>query len=328
MTARPPHPLVSIVIPCHDEELTLEPLLAAFDRALDTAAADYEMILVDDGSRDGTWALIERLAAARPSVRGLHLSRNFGHQSALLAGFTASRGDCVVTIDADLQHPPEVVPELINRWRDGFNVVRTTRADAATTSFFKRRTSHLFYRLFSRLSGVNLFDGSSDFRLLDRMVVNEILSLNEGEYFLRGLVAWMGFRTTVVSFQAAPRFAGRTKYSLSRMLRFATSAIISFSITPLRVGIGVGLLTAAVAFAELLYVVVQEVRGHTVPGWASTVAITTLLLGVQFVLTGLLGEYLGRVHLAAKRRPSFIIEERTGAPATSRSRPAAGDRAQ
>jgi dolichol-phosphate mannosyltransferase len=199
-------------------------------------------------------------------------------------------------------------------------VVLTHRSESADVGAFKRATSAIFYRIFSTLTGVPMAVGTGEFRLMDRRVVDYLLELQEGEYFLRGLIGWAGFRSVTVPFHAAPRLAGQTKYSLRKMLRFAVSGVTAFSLTPLRIGTVVGLATALLAFLELVYVLVQVARGHTVPGWASVVGVTTLLFGVQFILLGLIGEYLGRVYLTAKHRPPFLVEDATDAPDRSRLR--------
>jgi dolichol-phosphate mannosyltransferase len=223
-------------------------------------------------------------------------------------------------MDADLQHPPEVIPVLVRHWLRGTPVVLTRRSDSADVGALKRATSTIFYRIFSVVTGVPMAPGTGEFRLIDRRVVDYLLELQEGEYFLRGLVGWAGFRSVTVPFQAAPRLAGETKYPLRKMVRLAVSGVTAFSLTPLRVGTVVGLATAFLAFLELAYVLIQVARGQTVPGWASVVGVTTLLFGVQFVLLGLIGEYLGRVYLAAKRRPPFLVEATTSAPDLSRLR--------
>jgi dolichol-phosphate mannosyltransferase len=306
-------PLISVVAPCHNEEPNLEPLYWALSSALRSAEWTYELILVDDGSTDGTWPVISRIARNDSRVRGVRLARSFGQQAAILAGLKHARGDAVVTMDADLQHPPALIPVMARHWLAGKPVVLTRRTDSNDVGPFKRLTSAIFYRIFSGLTGVPMPAGTGEFRLIDRRVVDYLLGLREGEYFLRGLIGWTGFRSVTVPFHAAPRLAGQTKYSLRKMLRLAVSGVTAFSLTPLRIGTVLGLATAFLAFLELGYVLVQAARGHTVPGWASDVGVTTLLFGVQFILLGLIGEYLGRIYLAAKARPPFLIEETTGA---------------
>lgn len=313
-TLRPP--LVSIVAPCHNEEPNLQALYRAIGRQVDAAGdeCDYQLVLVDDGSTDDTWPVICRLARADPRVRGVRLARSFGQQAAILAGLRHARGAAVVTMDADLQHPPALIPVMVRHWRAGTPVVLTQRSDSTDAGRFKRVSSAMFYRLFSALTGVPMAAGTGEFRLIDRRVVDYLLALHEGEYFLRGLISWSGFRSVTLPYHAAPRLAGETKYSLRKMLRLAVSGVTSFSLTPLRIGTVLGLATALLAFLELGYVLIQAARGHTVPGWASAVGVTTLLFGVQFVLLGLIGEYLGRVYLAAKVRPPFVVEATTDAP--------------
>jgi dolichol-phosphate mannosyltransferase len=313
-------PIISIVAPCHNEAATLSALHSAITECLQPTGLRYELVLVDDGSSDQTWTTIRRLADADRRVLGAQLTRSFGQQAALLAGLRLSRGDAVVTMDADLQHPPALIPTLIERWREGATVVLTQRIDSEGVSYFKRATSALFYRLFSALTKVDMAAGTGEFRLIDRRVVDSLLELREGEYFLRGLISWMGFDSVTVPYRAAPRLAGETKYTLRRMLRLAVSGLTAFSLTPLRIGTVVGLTTAGLAFMELGYVLVQSALGRTVPGWASAVGVTTLLFGVQFVLLGLIGEYLGRVYLAAKGRPPYVIRDTIVTPARTPAR--------
>ena len=313
-------PLISVVAPCHNEAPNLEPLHEAVTSHLGSTEWEYELVLVDDGSTDGSWPTICRIAQGDRRVHGVRLSRSFGQQAAILAGLRLARGDAVVTMDADLQHPPAVIPTLVRHWLAGTPVVLTHRSDSADVGTFKRATSAMFYRLFSTLTGVPMASGTGEFRLMDRRVVDYLLELQEGEYFLRGLIGWAGFRSVTVPFDAAPRLAGQTKYSLRKMLRLAVSGVTAFSLTPLRSGTVVGLATALLAFLELVYVLVQAARGHTVPGWASVVGVMTLLFAVQFILLGLIGEYLGRVYLTAKRRPPFLVEDATDAPDRSRLR--------
>lgn len=308
-SAQPPDtPVVSVVVPACNEEANIVPLLDRLLPVLRGLGASFEVILVDDGSRDGTWREIARAAQRTGGVRGLRLSRNFGHQHALLAGLTHARGRAVITLDADLQHPPELITVLFARWCQGARVVQTVRTrDAQVTGAFKRHTSRGFYRVFSALSGVAMLEGSSDFRLLDRTAVAELLRFDDVDLFLRGAVQWLGMPTETVSFEVGERAHGTTKYGLRRMLRFAGGALVGFSDKPLVLGIWLGLLTGAFAVLELIYVVVQHFRGQTVPGWASMVGIVSLLFAVQFVVLGILGIYLARIHRALQHRPRFVV---------------------
>lgn len=305
-------PLLSIVVPAHGEAANLPHLHRELVEAL-AAEGPWELIVVDDGSPDDTWRVIAALCAADPRVRGLRLSRNFGHQYALFAGMAEARGAAVVTMDADLQHPPATVPELLAAWRAGARIVHTLRIDPAGLGWWKRTSSALFYRLFSFLSGVDLSSGMADFRLLDRQVVDELLRFREDGLFLRGLVHWVGFQSARIPFQCRERLADQSKYGLRRMLRLAGAGITSFSVIPLRLGILLGLVTSLFAFYQLGEALfVHYVTGETLPGWTSTFGVMTLLFGVMFILMGILGEYLGRILLEVRGRPRYIVADRAG----------------
>jgi polyisoprenyl-phosphate glycosyltransferase len=302
--------LLSIVVPSHNERENLRELKDAIDAALVNEPLTFELIVVDD-STDDTWRVIEQMAKADSRVSGVRLARRFGQQAALVAGFRFARGDAVVTMDADLQHPPTLIPELVQRWRDGAPVVHTQRLDAEETGSLQRLTSRWFYRIFSGLTGVAMNEGAGEFRLLDRRVVDYIVRMTEGEVFIRGIVSWLGFPSVTVPFRASARLAGRSAYSFKRRWRMAATAIISFSVVPLRIGMIIGFATAAVSFLYLAYALVVRLRGGAPPGWASIVSVTAFLFGVQFVLIGLLGEYIGRIHLATKQRPPFVVDRTT-----------------
>jgi len=298
--------LISVVVPVYNEGANVEPLAEAIGQALDGFA--HELILVDDGSSDDTFERIERLAGRDERVVGLSLSRNFGHQYALSAGLSRARGQVIVTMDGDMQHPPSLLPELVAKWREGYNVVQALRQDTEKVGLFKRLTSRGFYRVFSALCGIRIDPGAADFRLIDRVVLDELRRMQEGELFLRGLLAWMGYRRAQVPFQVGERLAGESKYTLRKMLRLAKSGLFSFSTVPLRIGIFVGLLMALLSFVELIYVIVVKLSGNAVPGWASTTAIISLLFGILFVVVGIQGEYIIRIYERVQRRPPFLIE--------------------
>lgn len=302
-----------------NEEGNVEPFLRAVQAVLDGSGVSYEVLLVDDGSRDGTWQRVVELCTADPRVLGLSLSRNFGHQAALLAGLTHARGRAVVTMDGDLQHPPRVILELLEAWRQGYRVVNTRRADSRDTGWFKRVTSRGFYWTFSGLSGVKLEAGASDFRLLDRSALAALTRMSDADLFLRGLVSWLGFRTKTIDYQAQRRLSGASKFTLRRMLKFSSGAVLAFSVVPLRLGISVGFVTGILAFAELCYILVMYVRGETVPGWASLMGVLSLMFGVLFILLGIIGTYLGKIYEILKSRPRFVIENRAGFDAQSGS---------
>jgi polyisoprenyl-phosphate glycosyltransferase len=309
-------PTLSIVVPAYNEAGNLPRLLAELAAVLDGIGATAEIIIVDDGSTDGTWSEIARLHQLDPRVRGVRFSRNFGHQYALFAGLCHSRGQAVISMDADLQHPPSLIPTLVSEWQSGHRVVHTVRVETQRASLFKRITSRVFYAVFSFLGGVRLDPGMADFRLFDRRVVDTITRFGESGLFLRGLVHWIGFDSVRVPFTAPERFNGVTKYTLRRMVRFSIDGITSFSIVPLRLGILAGVVTSGLAFLEIAYAVYAKfVLGTTVAGWATTIVVMSFMFGVLFVLIGLLGEYMGRILTEVRGRPRFIVADAIGAPA-------------
>ena len=305
--------LLSIVIPAFNEEGNIRKLYNEIQTVLPILNMPSEIIFADDGSQDETWSEIKSLNRQDGHVKALRLSRNFGHQYALLAGLSRAAGDAVVTMDADLQHPPQLIPKLVDEWRRGNQIVQTVRLDPKTHPFFKRITSKLFYRIFSFLSGVTIQSGMADFRLLDRQVVDSILEFQEGGLFLRGIVQWVGFPSSEVTFESQDRFSGTTKYSLKKMMSFAWNSITSFSIVPVRIGIFIGLFTSVLAFGELVYAVWAKLfMDKVVPGWASAVSIISFLFGILFIMLGLIGEYIGRILIEVKHRPRFLISEIVG----------------
>lgn len=306
-------PEVSIVIPAFNEDSNLRVLFEHLLPVLTELDTSWEIIFSDDGSKDRTWEVIQELHQENQYVRGIRLSRNFGHQYALFAGLQHAKGKAVISMDADLQHPPELIPELVAEWRKGNKIVKTLRLESEETTAFKTISSRLFYRLFSYLSGVKMENGMADFRLLDRQVLDEILKFGEEGLFLRGIVQWVGYPSTTVSFQCANRYSGTTKYTLRKMLRFAWHGVSSFSIVPLRFGVMLGFFASGISFLGVLYAIVAKiVDGHTVPGWASSVAIISLLFGMLFIFLGLLSEYIGRIFLEVRNRPHFLVHERVG----------------
>lgn len=307
--------MISIVIPAHNEQENLEVLYANVREVMDSSpgTSDWELVIVDDGSTDSTWSTIEGLSANDVRVRGLRLSRNFGHQAALMAGLAAARGRAVVTMDADLQHPPAVLPQLVRKWREGFQIVHAVRRDPPDLSWGKRTLSRLYYRLFAFLSGVAIEPGSADFRLLDRQVVDELLKFEEEGLFLRGLVHWVGYATASVPFDCGQRHAGVSTYNLRRMLSLGWHGVSAFSLVPLRVGIVIGLLSSTIAFLGTGYAILGWwlAPDAVVPGWASSVAISSFLFGVLFVFLAVLAEYVGRIAVEVRRRPRFLVRETT-----------------
>lgn len=314
-------PLVSLVVPCYNEE----EVIAETHRRL-AALADgrpgerFEFVFVNDGSRDRTLALLRGIAAADARVRVVSFARNFGHQLAVTAGVDHAVGDAVVLIDADLQDPPEVVGQMIDHWKEGYEVVYGVRTDRPGESRFKLFTAHLFYRLLNRLSDTPIPLDTGDFRLMDRAVADVLRSMPERDRFIRGLVSWIGYRQLALPYRRAERFAGTTKYPLRKMLRFASDGMISFSVKPLKLAIMVGLLSALAACLGIVWVLAGRLLtdGWVVPGWSATIIAILFLGGMQLLCTGILGEYIGRIYMQSKGRPLYVVGELIEAAASRR----------
>jgi polyisoprenyl-phosphate glycosyltransferase len=303
---------VSVVVPCFNEESGISELYRQLTEVL-AAYPVYEILFVDDGSHDQTVHTIEALAEKDKRVKLIVLSRNFGHQFALKAGLDHATGDCVISLDADLQHPPELIPELINKWQQGFEVVYTIRKDTKSTSFFKRITASFFYWIARKLSSVEVHPGAADFRLLDRAVVDVLKECRENYLYLRGLVSWAGFRQTALEYIPNERFAGKTKYSLRKMIRFALAGITSFSTRPLQLSLVLGIIIAGLAFLYGLYVIyIYTFTEQAVAGWASTTASVLFIGGIQLIVLGILGEYIGKTFMENKKRPVYVVRKRVG----------------
>jgi polyisoprenyl-phosphate glycosyltransferase len=301
-------PTLSIVIPLFNEQENLDALAARLIPALDALNTDYEVIFVDDGSRDATAAGVERLAEHNPRLRLVRLARNFGHQAALLAGMDHAAGQAVITMDGDLQHPPELIAALVARWREGFDVVQTIRRETADAGALKRASSRGFYRLLSSVSRISVTPGAADFRLMSRPAVDAFLACRERCRFNRGLVQWIGFAYAEVPYAAEARHAGRSKYSWRAMFRLAGDAIFSFSSLPLRVAGLAGALVSLAAAAYLLFVLWARIFTNWVqPGWSSLLAAVLVIGGVQLMVMWILGEYIGRMYEEAKQRPLYIV---------------------
>jgi glycosyltransferase involved in cell wall biosynthesis len=309
-TTTPRGPLVSLVVPVYNET---EVISTFYDRATQALTSlpgfDYEIVFVDDGSRDDSYQKLAAYAAADPHVRVLKFSRNFGHQIAITAGIDHTRGDCVVVIDADLQDPPEVIATMIEKWREGFDVVYGVRSDREGERAMKLVTASVFYRLLGRMTNIQIPADVGDFRLMSRRAVEQLKRLREKDRFVRGLVSWIGFRQTGVAYPRDKRFAGETKYPYRKMLKFAFDGITSFSTVPLKLATWTGYAAALLAVLYLLSVFVQWLLGYTVEGWA-TIMVAMLFMGsVQLICLGILGEYLGRIFNEVKPRPMYVVEE-------------------
>jgi polyisoprenyl-phosphate glycosyltransferase len=310
---------LSVIVPCFNEEDVVLPTYARLSAVLVTITTDYEIIFVDDGSQDRTAFRLADICNTNPNVRVIRLARNFGHQNAIAAGLASASGDAIVIIDADLQDPPEIIPEFVAKWREGFEVVVGQRLERPQETLFKRVTAHAFYRILNGMSDVPIHLDAGDFRLLDRKVLDALNRMPERYRLLRGMVSWVGFRQAAVPYKRAARFAGTTKYSLSRMFSLALDGLISFSTVPLRLMTLIGLATFTIAMVGIGYAVIARLTTNNwVPGW-TLMFIAQLLLGSLNMLgLGLLGEYIGRIYGEAKQRPLYIVAESLNSPISIR----------
>lgn len=317
--------LLSVVAPVYDEEELIEAFVARATASV--ADYDFELLLVNDGSKDSTPEILDRIAERDPRVRVIHLSRNFGHQAALTAGLEHAIGDVVAMIDADLQDPPELIPEMVRRWREGSDVVYAVRRQREGETAFKLATASWFYKLFRQLAQVDLEPNSGDFRLLDRRALDALLSMTERSRFLRGMTVWVGFSQTAVSYERDARAAGETKYTLRKMLRFSLDAIASFSHLPLQLATYVGLLSAGLAFIAIPVVIAMHFAGSYLPGFGTITIAILLLGGIQLIALGVIGEYVGRIYDEVKHRPLYIVSDERNQPREAVHRVGRGVRA-
>jgi glycosyltransferase involved in cell wall biosynthesis len=316
--------LLSVVVPAYNEAAVLH---ATHRRLVDVLAAQdgaaFEVIYVDDGSSDGTPEVLRSLQRADGRVRVVRFSRNFGHQVAVTAGIAHASGDAIVVIDADLQDPPEVIPEMIARWRDGYSVAYGVRVAREGESTFKRWTAAAFYRLLNLISETAIPLDAGDFRLIDRKVADVLLAMPERDRFVRGMVSWAGFRQVAVRYRRAQRFAGETKYPLLKMLRFALDGLTSFSIRPLKLATWMGFASSACALAGIGYALsIRLFTERWVTGWAALFIAVLFVGGVQLLSLGVIGEYIGRIYGEVKHRPLYLVEERLGFDGAIEQRPA------
>ena len=300
---------LSVVAPCYNEQDGLPEFhRRVTDACQALVGADYEIVLVDDGSADRTWEVIQAMSRADPRVIGVHLMRNHGHQLASTAGLAVSRGRRILLIDADLQDPPELIGQMMHVMNAGADVVYGKRAVREGETWFKRTSAATFYRLLSRIANVPIPEDTGDFRLMRRRVVDVLLAMPERERFIRGMVSWIGGQQTPLPYNRDPRHAGSSKYTLAKMLRFATDAVTSFSIAPLRFAMWLGLLVACMAILLLGYTIFRWLNGEVVAGWSSIMTAIALFAGVQLLVLGIIGEYLGRLVQETKGRPLFLID--------------------
>ena len=307
-------PVCSIVIPAFNEEENLERISKKIvDTLIDNNINNYEILFIDDGSTDRTLSILEELHQNNQKIKFLSFSRNFGHQAALKAALDNANGDCVISLDCDLQHPPEFIPEMIGKWKnEGYDIVYTIRKDNKKSPFFKRISSRFFYRLLNYFSEITVEPGSADFRLLDRKVIDVIRQFHESPLFFRGIVPWVGFKQCSIEYVPRERYKGASKYSLIKMLNFALNGIISFSIKPLFFSIYIGILISLLSFCYGIYAVIQKMFfNKTISGWTSLITTILLIGGIQLIILGIIGIYLGKLFMESKKRPPYIIQKKS-----------------
>lgn len=304
---------ISLIIPAYNEEGNIKEIYNRTTKVLKGIKSDYEIIFVNDGSTDNTEKYILEINQNDKDVKLISFTRNFGHQAALIAGYNNCGGDVVITMDCDLQHPPEFINNLIEKWKNGFEIVHTKRIDKNQKNIFKKYTSKYFYRLFSYLSNLPIEEGSADFRLIDKKVVEKINNIKEYDIFLRGILYWFGFKSTYIEYLVSERFSGTTKYSLKKMMKFALNGITSFSIIPLKVATIVGFCISGLSFMYMIYVLYSALFSkNVISGWTSLLLSVLFLGGIQLIAVGILGEYIGGIFIETKERPRYITRLKKG----------------
>lgn len=301
---------ITIVCPVYNETDNIPVLTCAISRVMSTLQYDYSILLVDDGSKDGTLQTIKKVASESDKINFISLSRNFGHQNALKAGFDHSNADAVITMDGDMQHPPELLPTLIQLWEKGNDIVYTIRKDHLELPAVKRTTSNLFYNVLNSLSDIELESGTADFRLMDKKVVAVARELKENDLFWRGMIKWFGFRQIAVEYEAAMRLKGKSKYTVKKMIELALKGITSFSTKPLTFAIYLGFISAVLSILYIPYALLSESTGHAVSGWTSVILTIAFFAGVQLMILGIIGMYLGKLFMQNKQRPHYIIKDK------------------
>ena len=301
---------ISIVIPVYNEISNIMLIAEAVKAEMNSLPYDYNIIFINDGSNDGTLALIKSLAELPENNIGfISFSRNFGHQNAIKAGFDMSDADAVISMDGDMQHPPAVIPELLALWEQGNDIVYTIRKDHLEIPAMKRKTSDIFYSVLNRLSSIELEKGTADFRLLDKKVVNVLREIKEYDLFWRGIVKWLGFKQVSLEYQPAERASGKSKYTYRMMMEFALKGITSFSTKPLNLATYIGFFSALLSILYIPYALISYFNGHAISGWASVIVTIAFFGGVQLMILGIIGMYLGKLFMQSKQRPHYIISE-------------------
>lgn len=302
---------ISIVIPSYNEASNIDKLIVALNESIAPLHYSFKIIFVDDGSKDGTVSKLKEIASQQDNVYYVELSRNFGHQNALKAGIdlAKSNSDAIISMDGDLQHPPQLIPELVAKWEEGYDVVYTIREEDASLSYFKNKSSKMFYGLMNQLSEVKFEPGTADFRLIDQKVAEIFSDFTENELFIRGLINWVGFNQYAINYKPHARFSGESKYTLTKMIRFAIQGITSFSTRPLYLAIflGMGLSAFAILFF-LVYVFYSLYFGHVISGWASVITTIVFFGGLNLIVLGIIGMYIGKLFMQSKGRPNYLIK--------------------
>jgi glycosyltransferase involved in cell wall biosynthesis len=308
-----PIPVLTVLVPAYNEADNIAPFLARMIPALEALGRSFEIVLIDDGSSDATWARWMEASATDPRLRGLKFSRNFGKEIAIAAGLDHARGEAAILIDADLQHPPEMIADFVREWENGYDVVYGVRQDRETDSKLRKNLTQLFYKLFRTFGEIPLPEGAGDFRLMDRKVVKALRQLGERARFSKGLYAWVGFEAKGVPFVVAERAAGESKFSFRKLFRFAFDGITSFSTLPLQLWTHAGILISVPALATAIFFLVRTIASGTdVPGYASLIISVVFFSGVQLISLGVIGGYIGRIFAEVKRRPLYIVAEESG----------------
>lgn len=305
---------VDLVIPIFNEVESIERTYQDVCSVIDSLPHDFRLIYVDDGSNDGTVARLRKISVNDPRLTLLQLSRNFGHQAALTAGMDASQGDVMISMDGDGQHPPEMIPQMLSLIQSGYDIVQTQRIETDGGISFKKVTSNFFYWLINKISGTQVIAGAADFRAMNRNALNGLRSMNEYHRFLRGMISWMGFNSVILPYNEPKRFAGKSKYSLGKMMRLASDAIFSFSLAPLYIGLSAGFVFFILACAQLTYVLTLWLTNNTervVPGWSSLMGILLIASGIIMILLGFIGVYVGYIFQEVKRRPIYLVKGKT-----------------
>lgn len=301
---------VSVVVPLFNEEGNVNVLTQEIVDIL-SKYVDYELIYIDDGSYDGTLDMLKQQNKKNKKVKFISFSRNFGHQNALRAGLDYATGDCVISMDGDMQHPPKLIPQLVDKWQKGYDIVYTIRKDDPSISFFKRKTANIFYWAMNKFSDIEIKSGVADFRLLDRSVLDIVKTIRENDLFIRGMVSWLGFRQYGIEYMPEKRNWGKTKYSFFRMTKFAITGMTSFSLKPLHISTMLGYIIATIAFLYGIYaIIIKLFTNNAISGWTSVLVVVLFIGGIQLIMIGILGEYTGKLFIESKKRPNYIIKEK------------------